>query len=179
MYKRQILGREADLKSIVIKHPDASFFVAIGDNWIRHKVVENILGLIPNAKFANAIHPSSIISKSVTMGEGIVIMPGAIVNANSQISNHCIIGTSSVIEHDCKVGMFSTLAPNATLGGGASIGSFNMLGLASTVKHGISTGVHCVIGAGSVVLQNLDRYQVAYGIPAKVVRKRTEGEKYL
>ena len=44
---------------------------------------------------------------------------------------------------------------------------------------GIEIGEHSVIGAGSTVLNNISNNVVAFGTPAKKIRERNRGEKYL
>jgi len=40
-------------------------------------------------------------------------------------------------------------------------------------------GNHCVIGGGALVNRSLPDFSVAFGVPAKRIRKRAEGESYL
>ena len=52
------------------------------------------------------------------------------------------------------------------------IGKDSWIGERATVA--ASVGNHCVIGAGSLVLEPLPDYSVAVGVPAKVIRDRRE-----
>jgi acetyltransferase-like isoleucine patch superfamily enzyme len=74
---------------------------------------------------------------------------------------------------------FSSIAPGVTTGGNISIGKFSAVSLGANVIHGIKIGKHSVIGSGSTVLTNIDDYVVAYGTPAKIIRERKDGDKYL
>jgi acetyltransferase-like isoleucine patch superfamily enzyme len=47
------------------------------------------------------------------------------------------------------------------------------------VIHGVTVGAHTVIGAGSVVVNDVPDCTIAYGVPARVVGKRSVGERYL
>ena len=49
---------------------------------------DKIIKIIPNLKFVNCIHPKSILGKDVTLGEGNVVMAGAIINSSTKINNH-------------------------------------------------------------------------------------------
>jgi acetyltransferase-like isoleucine patch superfamily enzyme len=71
------------------------------------------------------------------------------------------------------------LAPNATTGGNVSVGEFSAISIGATIKHGISIGKHTIIGAGALVLNNFGDNCIVYGTPAKEIRKRTAGERYL
>jgi acetyltransferase-like isoleucine patch superfamily enzyme len=59
------------------------------------------------------------------------------------------------------------------------IGSFAAIGLGSSVIHRMVIGEHTVVGAGSTVVKPLGAYLVAYGSPAKQIRTRSAGERYL
>jgi sugar O-acyltransferase (sialic acid O-acetyltransferase NeuD family) len=175
----QIIGREEDLVKLLSEQPETNIIIAIGDNWVRSKAYQKIITLIPHVKFASAIHPSAQIAKDVSIGEGTVIMAGAIINSSSKIGKFNIINTKASIDHDNEFGDFVSLAPNATTGGCVSIGKFSAISISATIKHGIRVGEHAVLGAGAVLLKDCADYTVAYGIPAKAIRNRIEGEKYL
>ncbi len=43
-----------------------------------------------------------------------------------------------------------------------------------TVMDGVKVGAHSIIGAHAVVTHDVPEYSIAVGIPARVIRKRTE-----
>jgi sugar O-acyltransferase (sialic acid O-acetyltransferase NeuD family) len=153
--------------------------VAIGDNWIRSQWVSKIKTICPSFEFITAVHPYSFISKDSKIGNGTVIMAGAIVNRKSIIGEHCIVNTNSSIDHDNSLGSFVSIAPGVTNGGSVKIGDYSAISIGATIKHGIEIGAHTIIGAGSTVLSNIASLKVAYGTPAKVIRDRQKGDKYL
>lgn len=175
----QVLGSEEKLAELVEEGGIAGGFVAIGDNWKRHLMVEKIRSLVPKFKFVSAVHPSAQIAGGVTIGEGSVLMAGVIVNSDSRIGSFCILNTNSSLDHDCVMEDFSSLAPNAATGGNVMIGAFSAVSIGASIVHGHGIGRHTVIGAGAVVLDDVPDYCVAYGTPARVIRKRQEGDRYL
>lgn len=174
-----ILGSDNDLLQLREKFPNCLFFIAIGDNIIRHKVKQKIEQLFPLIHFPSAIHPSAQIAKDVKIGSGVCIMAGAIINSSSTIGDFCIINTKAGIDHDNHIDQFTSLAPNVTTGGDVSIGEFSAIGISATVKHGITIGNHVVVGAASYINNNIPDNVVSYGIPGKIIRNRAIGEKYL
>ncbi len=174
-----ILGKEEDLAELSEKHNLCGCFVAVGDNWKRHLVVQKLKKILPKIPFISAIHPSAQIARNATISDGTVIMAGTIVNSDTHIGRFCIINTSASIDHDCIMEDFSSLAPGVTVGGSVKIGAFSAVSLGADVIHGRQIGKHTVIGAGSVVINDIPAYSVAYGFPAKVVQERKEGDEYL
>lgn len=74
---------------------------------------------------------------------------------------------------------FSSLAPNATTGGNVKIGKFSAISLGANIIHGIKIEEQTVVGTGSVVLKDIPKFSIVYGIPAKIIRRREDGDKYL
>ncbi len=175
----EILGSEDELPHLMDKFNFCSGIVAIGDNWIRKKLVDRVLKIAPDFDFISTVHPQSIIGRDVKIGEGTAVMPGAIINSNSLIGNFCIVNTTASLDHDCVMGDFSSLAPRASTGGHVHVGEFSAIGLGANIIEGINIGHHTVIGAGSLVVKHIKSHVVAYGTPSNVVRKREEGEAYL
>lgn len=177
VYGYRILGDEFVIKGFYDEIDGG--IVAIGDNFIRSKVVDKILGIFPNFKFLSAIHPYSVIGKEVEVEEGTVVMAGSIINSNTSIGKHCIINTKSSIDHDVVIGNFATIAPGATLGGNVRLGDYSVVSVGANVINSKIIENHVVIGAGATVLSDINSYVVAYGTPARIMRTREAGEKYL
>lgn len=144
---------------------DAFVIVAIGDNAIRKQVAE-----VTKHRFTNAIHRSAIISSSVTMGSGNMILHGAIVQVQSMIGNHVIINTGAQVDHDCVVEDYAHIAPRVVLCGNVSVGEGTLIGAGATVIPGKKIGRWATIGAGAVVVTDIPDFAVAVGNPAKVVK---------
>lgn len=174
-----ILGGEEVINDLMIKYNNLDFFIAIGDNWTRNLVYKKLTGINTNITFANAIHPSAIISKHVKIGQGICIMPGGIINSDSQIGDFCILNTNSSLDHDCMMHNFSSLAPKVSTGGFVEIGEFSAISIGATIKDRIKIEEHVVIGAGSLVLKDCESMSIYYGNPARKIRTRNIGEKYV
>lgn len=153
--------------------------VAIGDNWVRNIMVNKILQIKPGLIFLKAIHPSANIARGVIIGEGTVVMAGCIINSDTTIGRHCIINTNSSLDHDNRLGNFVTIAPGVTTGGNVVIDDFSSVSLGAKVIHKTIIGAHSLIGAGSLIVKNVESQSVWYGTPARLIRKRNIGEKYL
>lgn len=174
-----VLGKDEDLKALSEKHNIKGGIIAIGDNWVRKQVHDKIIQIQAAFNFVACVHPSVSIAKGVKIGKGTIIMARCVVNSDSKIGEQVIISTRASLDHDGKMDDFSSLAPSATTGGNVSIGKFTAIGLGANLIHNITVGEHSVIGAGSMVNKDIPSFKVAYGVPAKVIRDRVEGDRYL
>jgi len=174
----EVVGTSEDLAAL-IEGGVSGVLIAIGDNSVRANVAAEVEGLAPTVEFATAVHPSAQIARGVRIGAGSVIMAGAILNSNASMGRHCILNTKASLDHNSVLGDFASLGPGATVGGIVQIGEYSAVAMGATVKHGVRIGVDSVIGGGATVLGDIPDGVVAYGTPAKVVRWRGRGERYL
>jgi len=99
--------------------------------------------------------PLSYVSKHAEIGEGTIIMHGAIVNASARVSRNCIINSKSLIEHDAVVGDHCHVSTGAIINGEVLVGNGTFIGSGALTRHSISIGNNCVIGAGTVLKTDL------------------------
>tara|TARA_B100000795_G_C22590605_1_gene357323 strand:+ start:48 stop:647 length:600 start_codon:yes stop_codon:yes gene_type:complete len=146
-----IIGNLLQLKDNLKDYDD--FFVAIGDNEARHKMILWLREVEVN--IVSLTHPKSTISKLSSIGIGTCVMANAAVNPGTHIKEGVIINTSSSIDHDCVIEGYSHISPNCSLSGNVSIGKFTHLGTATSVHPGIHIGSNVKTGIGSKVYQNI------------------------
>lgn len=156
-----ILGSLNKIKDLSTQ--DISFLIAIGDNKTREEIVKRYSGL----NYFTAKHPKAVVGKNVEIGAGSVVMANAVINSYAQIGKHCIINTGSIIEHDVCIKDFVHISPNAALGGRVKIGKGSWIGIGTNIIQGKSVGSNTIIGAGSVVVNNIGNNKKAFGIPCK------------
>lgn len=174
----EVLGTESIIPELV-KQGVTKGVIAIGDNWIRCQMYEKIKSLSPDFEFVSVIHPSAIISNYVKIGIGSVVLPSGKINTDAIIGDFCIVNTNANLGHDSIMHNFSSLAPSTTTGGNVTIGAFSAISIGANINQNITIGQHTVIGTGSAVTRHIGDYKVAYGVPAKEIRKRKPGESYL
>jgi acetyltransferase EpsM len=105
--------------------------IAIGNNVIRKKIVSFVAH-----KYCTFIDNTAFITQHVRIGEGTVVMPGAIVQAGADIGRHVILNIGCAVDHEVSIGDFAHIGPKCYIGGGAIIGE------------------GATIGAGSVIMRN-------------------------
>jgi sugar O-acyltransferase (sialic acid O-acetyltransferase NeuD family) len=142
--------------------------IAIGENTTRKKIAT----FYPSVAWVSPVHRSAHVEQTVYIGQGTVIFAGAVVQMDARIGDHCIINTGATVDHDCQIGDFVHVGPGVNISGNVSIGELSWIGIGSQVIQGISIGSNTIIGAGSTVLHNIPDNVIAYGTPARMIRKR-------
>ncbi|MCW5756083.1 MAG: acetyltransferase [Phycisphaeraceae bacterium] len=140
------------------------WIVCIGDVATRVRVIGTLVGMA-----AKVVHPSAILSPSISIGRGVFIGPAAVVNAEAILEEHAIINSGAIVEHDARMGRASHVAPGAVLCGGVEIGTGCLVGAGAVVLPGVAVGDGAVVGAGAVVRANVPARAVVVGVPARVV----------
>ncbi len=174
----EILGTEDLIKGLVKKGINKGV-IAIGDNWTRYLMYIRIKEIAPDFEFVTIIHSSAIISPSAKIGKGTVVLASVKVNTLAEVGDGCILNTNSSFGHDGKLNDFSSIAPGVTIGGNVTVGFCTAISLGANVIQGICIGKHSIIGAGSLILQNIDDFKLVYGVPGKEIKTVEKGKRYL
>tara|TARA_B100000989_G_scaffold298165_1_gene286387 strand:+ start:375 stop:980 length:606 start_codon:yes stop_codon:yes gene_type:complete len=155
-----ILGNLTDL-SLNNKKIDF-LLLGLGDNSLRGYIFDKLKK--KNYKFLTFVHSSVKVCKSAKIKEGSVVLMGAIINSNSVIDEACIINSGSIIEHDCHIKFSSHICPGVYLAGNVSVGKYSMIGIGSRVIQNIKILDKVIVGAGSIVLKNINKSLIVKGI---------------
>lgn len=138
--------------------------ISIGSAEIRRKIVESI----DVKKYPVAMHPTAVVSPRAKIGEGTVVMQGAIIQTCVEIGKHCIINTGASVDHECRIGDYVHIAPHATLSGDVEVGDGTWVGAGAVVKQCIRIGRNCMIGAGAIVVKDVPDGVTIIGVPGKI-----------
>lgn len=150
---------------------DAEFLIAVGDARARRRITQAMDGV----RWHTAVHPRAVVSSlDVEIGEGTVVMAGAMVNPGARIGRHCIVNTGAVVEHDNEIGDFVHVSVGACLCGGVRVGAGTWIGAGASVRNNVSVCENVMIGVGSVVVKDIIRPGTYMGVPA-VFRKIPDG----
>ena len=161
-----VLGSLAMKKDMTDRY---SVVLGIGNNQIRKKTYEQAKTL--GFEIVSAVHRSAIIASTVKLGEGVVVMPGAVINTDSVIGTGAVVNTGATVDHDCILSAFCQIWPGANLAGSISVGELSYVGTGSAVIQNIKIGNNVMIGAGSAVITDIPDHSTAVGVPAKIIKK--------
>jgi len=147
------------------------FVIAIGNPFgnVRLELHDQLKrkGLSP----VSFVESTAFICKTVVYGEGLQVMPAAIVHNDVRIGVQCIINTRALVEHDCVLSDGVEIGPGAVLCGRVHVGENTWIGANATVRPRVTIGKNTIIGAGAVVVNDIPANAVAVGVPARVIRE--------
>ena len=159
-------GRAAELKSA------HRFVLGIGDPKTRAAVAAGLDEL--GVAYASAVHPSATLYRDVRLGDGTVVAAGAVVAAATRLGRHALLNLNATVGHDCELSDFATVGPGGNVGGNVRMGEGAFVALNGTVLPGRALGAWSILGAGSVLLEDLAAGATAFGVPARVVHRAGE-----
>jgi len=143
----------------------AHMIISVGNNRIRKRIAE----MVP-ASFTLGLHPSALISKRASIGEGSVAMAGVTVNCDVQVGKHVILNTQCSIDHDCRIGDYAHISPQVALAGDVKVGEGSHIGIGASVIQGVTIGRWCTIGAGTVIIRDVPDGATVVGNPGRIIK---------
>ncbi len=165
--EHSVLGKFSDLNDKEIANN--SFIVAIGNNAARYRIMNRILS--SGGDTPTLIHPTATISPSAEVGKGVYIQANAYIWTKVRIEDFCIISPNVVIAHHSNVGKACLISTLTGVGASINIEDKVFVGMGCTIVTGMHTvGENSIIGAGAVVLKDVDKNSVYAGVPAKKIR---------
>ena len=144
------------------------YIIAISNTSVRGKLDELASSLGLHATIL--IHPAATVGRHDNVfGPGTVICANATVTTNVNFGRHVHVDRNVAVGHDTTIDNYVSVFPGATVAGSVDIQSGVTLGSGSCVIQGIRIGAHSIIGAGAVVVRDIEAHVTAVGSPAKAI----------
>ena len=155
------------IDSLTMMSKDIYVVIAIANYEVKKRIVTKLNNKF---KFATIIHPKVYIHNYMNIGEGTIIYEGVILTANIEVGKHVIISPKCGIGHDSIIKDYVSLLWNVNISGNDIIEEGVMMGSGSTVIQGKKIGKASIVGAGAVVIKDVDIYSTVVGVPAKTIK---------
>jgi sugar O-acyltransferase (sialic acid O-acetyltransferase NeuD family) len=162
----EVVGDDAQLDRVLTRN--AAILIAVGQiktPEIRKKLYAQAqqAGCI----FPRIVSPRAYVSRHARVGEGTIVMHGAVINAAASVGRNCIINSLALVEHDAVIGDHCHIATNAAVNSGTQVGSGTFIGSGTSLRQGLMIGESCVIGMGQRIIANCaDAARIPAGRPA-------------
>jgi sugar O-acyltransferase (sialic acid O-acetyltransferase NeuD family) len=151
---------------------DQRFIVAVGNNLYRKELIEKFQSI--GGINVNYISSRALVGRNVKIGShGVVIMHHAIVGNGCEVGNGSIVYVNSSLGHESILHEFVLVSGQVCMSN-TVIESYTMIGIGAVFKPGITVGTNCIIGVGSVVINNVPAGNIVAGNPARII-KQNEG----
>ena len=160
----EVIGKAVEAINYI---SEFDIFVAIGNNKTREKIQNDLE--TSGAGIPTLIHPSAIIGRQVELEYGTVVMAGVVINCCTKIGKGCIVNTGSTLDHDNVIEDYVHISPGVHLAGTVKVGKGTWLGIGSVVSNNLNITSGCLIGAGAVVVRDINETGTYVGIPIKRV----------
>lgn len=141
---------------------------AVGNAKVRKQIIEKLSN--SGVRFATIVDPSVILSKRVSIGEGTIICAGTIITVDIEIGNHVIINLDCTLGHDDAIADYVTIYPSVNISGNVTVGECSELGTGMQIIQGKNIAPNTIIGAGAVVVKDLNESGTYVGSPAKKIK---------
>jgi sugar O-acyltransferase (sialic acid O-acetyltransferase NeuD family) len=162
----QILGGVDKLSEF-----DSSYVIGIGLGTARKEIEEfaNSCG----KQAATLVHPTASLGSQVHLESGCCVAAGAILTTNITVGRHTHIDIACSISHDVIIKNWCTLAPRVSVAGWVHIEEGVTIGIGAVLRDRVTIGANAMIGAGSVVIDDVSPGAVVAGVPARSIGLKT------
>jgi acetyltransferase EpsM len=157
-----------EVRNLLARHEIA---LGVGDQAARRSLAEQVVG--NGGSLATIIHPSSIVSRSATIGSGTALLAASVVGVGAHVGRFCIVNTGATVDHDCELSDGVNLCPGVHLSGSIRCGQDAFIGTGASVLPGVRIGARAVVGAGAVVVADVSDEQTVVGVPARPIFRAT------
>jgi sugar O-acyltransferase (sialic acid O-acetyltransferase NeuD family) len=116
---------------------DLGFVLAIGNPYghVRCQLHERLQKIgLTSVSFADS---SALIRDSAIVGEGLQVMPQAVIHFEANIHRQCIVNTRALVEHDCVLEDGVEIGPGVVLCGRVHVGTNTWVGAPRSVSIGM------------------------------------------
>ena len=163
-----VLGSTDDDGFLKLVGKKCEAFVAVDDNKLRKNLVK-MLQEERHVQPVNAIHATSIVASSASLGHGNFVDMNAAIGAGTEVGSHVLIHAGVVIGAEVKIGDYVQIGAGSIINAGATIEDEAFIGSGSIIVSGVTVGKGARIGAGSVVIGPVKAGETVFGNPAEKI----------
>lgn len=168
-----VLGDDTDVLPLYKQGFFDSIFISIGyaKFVLKQRLYDIFVRQIP---MATIIHPSAIIHPTAKIGSNVLIHAGVIIDKGCIVEDNVTFMPGVLMSHNSHICKHSFIAGRTAMAGCVSVGERTFVGLNSCIRDHVTIGHDCVIGMGSVVINNVPDYNTVVGNPGKSIKIKNE-----
>lgn len=144
--------------------------LSVGSSKLRKRIANTYMAN-KNIHFPNIILGSAYVCNDLICGQGCIIAMDARISTNVKMGDFVFVNTGSMICHDGCIGNFVTLGPRVQIAGAVMIDDNTEIGMNASIIQCLTIGKNVAVGAGAVVIKDVNDNVVMVGVPARKVEK--------
>lgn len=156
----------------------------IKDSYLEQDRRNSAIPMLDMTHINARIEPGCFIRENVTIEDNAVIMMGAVINIGAKIGEGSMIDMGAVLGGRAEVGKHCHVGAGAVLAGVIEPPSAKpvvleddvLIGANAVVVEGVRIGKGAVVGAGSIVLNDVPAGAVVAGNPARIIKEEKTEE---
>ena len=118
--------------------------------------------------FVPLIDPS-VDMTGVEYGSDITVYPGAQFCANATVGDGLVVLAGAIVGHGCRLGRCCIVAPGAVINARVELGDNVYVGTNASILPDLKVGHSATIGANSAVVQDVPAGATVMGVPAQLL----------
>jgi len=161
-----IVGTDSDLPTLIERY--RNMLIAVGQIGLptqRIRLYDAVRRI--GFQMPRIVSPKAYVSRHASVGEGTIVMHGAVVNAGATVGNNCIINSHALVEHGAVIEDHCHVSTGVRVNGEARIGKGTFLGSGAVVRERVEVGESCVIGMGQRVLADCEAHSKLPGVKSQ------------
>ncbi len=120
------------------------------------------------------IHPDAQVYTDQPMGEGCVVLPGAVIEPHARVGANTMVWSNVTLAHHSSVDDHCWVAAGTVVSGQARVLHNTFLGVGCTVVNAVTVGEFNVVGAGALISRDTKPHSVHLARSAEPFRYSSE-----
>jgi UDP-3-O-[3-hydroxymyristoyl] glucosamine N-acyltransferase len=162
---------ELDLKTTALAS-------GVRTNFARAAIHVAVSSEFPDASFPSTVHQTAWLAPSAESTDGVTLLAHSSVGPNASLELGSPVNTGATLDHNGELGDFASLGSGARTGGNVKKGARTMIGLRAGILQGRTVSEGSLVGAQSLVLEDIPSLSVAIGSPCRVIRSSEQDAQY-
>jgi len=152
-----------------------SVVMAVGYNDL-NKVRESLFLRLKELGYSieTYVHPDARVYTGNPLGEGCVILPGAVIEPHVRVGANTIIWCNVTLAHHSSVAENCWIATGTVLSGNAKVSRNSFVGVNATVVNEMTVGEYNIIGASALITKDTKPSTVHLARSAELFRYSSE-----
>ncbi len=118
-------------------------------NRVRESVFDRLKGM--GYTIETYVHPEARLHSQVPLGEGCVILPGAVIEPFVTVGANTMVWANVTLAHHCSVAEHCWIASGSVVSGQARVLRNTFVGVNATIVNAITVAEYNIIGAAAMV----------------------------